>query len=484
MQAVSRERTHRTVADLVSFGPRMGGTASGDRSADYVERRLSALGLQTSVVEDPLLDVHEEISWEARILTPEEASLDAWPVGFSASLPVTEIRILTAAPREGRRGIPWAMLTDSAPTAAAAEAGAAGATAVLTDHPREEGRYLDWAPAEALPLDPARTVAAWSVSLNAGKKIRAWLEQGREVRARLTLDTRRGRGHPRTVVATLPGTSPGWYLVCAHGDSDSGGPGADDNASGVASLLEAAASLAHAASLGLLPASRPAVRFAVWGAEMHSTQAFVQSRAAEMASLLGVFNYDQTGTGTETDAIYFEGNDVPWNGRILKALVSVAAERAGRDGFSRTYTTNPSMGGTDSYVFLPREHHGLGILTAKVPATTVFTTAWGRSADLAQTEGWQSPGWPEVGRVRIDYNPRYHSSGDVPSATTDLRPDNMARCARAVALAIHRLMREAPPAAAEPPAGAPPPADPPVRGGRGAGSRWSRGDPGPDGGRG
>src|SRR5258706_2989635 len=198
--------------------------------------------------------------------------------------------------------------------------------------------------------------------------------------------------------------------------------------------------MSKSASEGLIPSPRPPVRFIVWGSEPSSTRAYVQAHASDVGALTGVFNFDQTGDATEKDALYFEGNDIPWNERILKTLMSVAADYAGRDGFPREFTTNPALGGTDAYVFLPKEAHGEGLVTSKIPSTTVFTSAWGVPEEVPQTAGWQSPAWPEHGKVRIDFDRYYQSSGDRPEATTAQHGDAMARCARAVTLAIFRMM--------------------------------------------
>jgi peptidase M28-like protein len=440
IDAVSADRAARTVRDLVAFGARMGGTPSGDRSAAWVKHRLEEIGLTVEDVEDPPKETHEEISFEARLLQPGNVALDAWPVGFSPSLQPSELAVLVAPPSPPAGGAPWALLTDEPPGSAMQSAIRAGARAVLSDNPREEGRYLDWAPATELLPDGSARIPAFTLSLNAGKRIRKGLQEGGVVRVRLALDARLSSGRPRTIVATLAGTAPGWYLVCAHGDSDSGGPGADDNASGVASLLEVAEALHRGTSLGLLPASRPAVRFVVWGSEGHSTESYARAHLGEMDSLLGVFNFDETAEATEKDALYFEGNDVPWNRDLLLALMAVAADHAGRDDFPREFTTNPSLGGTDAYVFVPKAYHGSGIVAAKVPATTVFTAAWGTPEVVRQTPGWQSKAWSESGTVRIDYSRYYHSSGDVPGAATDPNAGRMARCARVVAAALLRLM--------------------------------------------
>ena len=91
-------------------------------------------------------------------------------------------------------------------------------------------------------------------------------------------------------------------LFCAHGDSDSGGPGADDNGSGDAVVLELAAGFAKLAEeKGLdLPFT---LRFLVWGSEIHSSGAYVRgvrgigSRFACVATVLSDTGERYSSTG-------------------------------------------------------------------------------------------------------------------------------------------------------------------------------------------
>ena len=119
----------------------------------------------------------------------------------------------------------------------------------------------------------------------------------------------------------------------------------------------------------------------------------------------------------------------------------VGRDHAGEDGFWTAYTSNPSLSGTDAYAFLPSSYKGRGLTRLHVPSTTVFTSAWDRPTVVAQTPGWRSAGWPEPGDLFIDYSAVYHSSGDLPAATTEAEPWNMERCARLVALTILRMMQ-------------------------------------------
>ncbi|HKY33145.1 MAG TPA: M28 family peptidase, partial [Candidatus Polarisedimenticolia bacterium] len=447
---VSREQALAFVRELVALGPRMGGTPSGDRAAESVARRLAALGLSVERIDDPETPFHVEHSWSASL--PEGSLPSAWPYGFSPSLPESVLPLalpatLEVPPGPGHPAAGAAVIVPRRSPGAYARAVERGARAVLVDPGEEPGRFTDWAPILELPEGEGRApIPVFAFSARDGRRLRE--AAGRpEPSVTLSLRSTIGKGRPRTVLATLPGAGARGgeiILVCAHGDSDSGGPGADDNASGVAALVEVARALSWAAAAGLLPGSRPAVRFAVWGAEIHSSRAYAASRPGEMARHAAVINYDQAGTGAERDALYYEGNDVPWNEPLLRTLEQVARDHAGEPGFWAVHTSVPTLGGTDAYVFLPREHKGMGIVAERIPSTTIYTSAWDAPTLLDQTPGWTSAGWPERGKLFVDYSKYYHSSGDRPEVTTEAEPYNMERCARLAALGIMRLMGSGP----------------------------------------
>lgn len=71
-------------------------------------------------------------------------------------------------------------------------------------------------------------------------------------------------GHSRNVVAWWPGADPYGVVLGAHMDTVRGSPGANDNASGVAVLLEAARALAGTEEAGLL-------RFVAFGSEEYAS---------------------------------------------------------------------------------------------------------------------------------------------------------------------------------------------------------------------
>jgi aminopeptidase YwaD len=448
---VDQARMQAAVHELVRLGPRMGGTPSGDRAAAAIAAAFAGAGLTPETIEDPPHPVHWEDSWTVE-LVPGGRLAAAYPYGFSPSIgPVTAplavaadpAGLASAPPRADWRGkilfVPGDVVRDAYRRIAAA---AGRPLAILTDAPGDGRRYLDAAYIAALPAMPGggpRPIPVFSLSYDDGRKVAA------AATVRVALRSADGEGRPRTVLATLPGRDPDrYYLICAHGDSDSGGPGADDNGSGEAVVLELARVLAGLVRGGRLPAPRAGLRFAVWGSEYASSSAYVARAGERLRRCLGVVNLDEVGTGAERDAIYFESNEVPWNRALLRAFDRVGADYAGRPGFWPECTTNPSQGGTDSYAFLPRRYKGVLASDLRIPATTVYTAAWDRLGRLRQTPGWESPATPDPVHLAIDYSRYYHSSGDTPENTTDRKPEAMVRAARAIGIALLRLAFQAP----------------------------------------
>ncbi len=454
---VLRRAALDNVRDLVALGPRMGGTASGARAAWEVSQRLRELGLEAELIQDPERPVHEESSWSVELGRLRLES--AWPYGFSPSRPRVAAPLVAepaggsdasaAGPAAWRGAV---VLASRGARAVYQRAVDAGAVAMLIDHPADPTRYVTWAPIHELDREPGPPpIPAFGLSYLDGRRLREALAATRQgdppPRVTVSLVSRLLAGRPLTVSATLRGAGKraGEVLVmCAHGDSDSGGPGADDNASGVAALIEVARALTKAAARGMLPADRPSVTFLVWGAETHSSGAWLRARAEGGAIPSAVINFDQCGTGAQRDALYYEGNDIEENRRLLGTLQAVGEAHAGGEGFWTEHTSTPRLGGTDSDVFLAASSGGAGIAGRGIPATTIFTAAWDRPRSLPQPAAWRSSGWPEPLQVTVDYSAYYHSSGDLPAATTEAEPYNLERCARLAALGIYRLMRDGP----------------------------------------
>ena len=443
---VSEGDLRRYVRELVAFGPRMGGTPSNDRSAAYLVGFFKKSGLEVATIEDAPALAHWESAWKVS-LEDGVAIESAWPYGFSASingsrqgklLQVDDLGKATPT-EEWKERVIYTPGDVGRAYAAIVKSGHLP-TEILSSAPNDPKRYVDWSRISSLPASANHPVPVFAVSYVDGRSLSAAAQAERTVTVSLDATIQEGRG--KTVIATLKGQDPsGYYLVCAHGDSDAGGPGADDNASGVATVMEIARVYSALVQSGKVPRPKYSIRFAVWGAEYRSARTFIQQEGDNLKNLKGVINFDETGTGAERDAIYFESNDVPWNETLLRTFEAVGDTYAGRPGFWTEYTTNPSQGGTDSYAFLPKQYRGTGQTSLQIPSTTIYTAAWDKLAELDQTPGWESKGTPDPKKLKIDYSLYYHSSGDTPENTTEREPQNMVRAVKVTGLVLLRLNR-------------------------------------------
>jgi hypothetical protein len=415
-------RMAQRVRELVALGPRMGGTESGARAAEWRGAAFTALGLAVARIEAPPRWCHEEerFSVRARVTgedgqSASEHVLDrAWPWGFSPS--ASGRAPLSLEPEDGA-----VVLTSQRPSRRAA----GNVDAWLVDGvTTPDGSWP--APRH---LRPGTEVPVFGISRAEGELLRASLEAGSRVEIEYELVADIRESAPITVVGSLParaGAPPGYLLFCAHGDSDAGGPGANDNGSGEAIVLEIAAAWVAAIELGLVDAPPREVRFAIWGSEIHSTRDFLAKHADDGGPILGVVNYDQAGFGSGAEQLNIEPDDVPGNERLVRLFHQVLSDHAGNAGFPARFATNKGLGGTDSYVFSRSERFVQGGL----PAVTLFTSAWDRAAEHPRTAGMPGESWSDRDVVSVDYDNFYHSAGDTPENTTDREPWNMGWCAR------------------------------------------------------
>lgn len=421
---VDSDRAAARVRELCEFGTRMGGTASGDRAAAYLAKAFESAGLEVRTVEDPEAWCHEEASWSLEAFGPGDESLvltSAWPHGFSPSC--SGRARLATEPLEGQ-----ALLLDRKPRGRGYRK--TPAVVLVDGWTTEDGAYPrcgDMSP------PPARNVPRFGISRTDGETLRAWLDGGHPVEIEYALEAKIERSSPKTVVASLKprpredGSIPaGHFLFSAHGDSDAGGPGADDNASGEAVLLEIATTWSKAIEEGVWLAPPVEVRFAVWGKEIHSSRAYLRRSLENDDPILGVLNYDQAGFGSGGDRIHVEPDDLPANLGLVGHVVAVLEDHAEDEHFPKRWVTNKSLGGTDSYVFSGNQAFREGMR----PALTLFSSAWHHNDPLKRTKGQTGESWNDGDVVHVDHDVYYHSAGDTPENTTDKEPYNLGWCAR------------------------------------------------------
>ncbi len=426
---VSESRMVDTVRRLVAFGPRMYGSPSNHDAAAWLVTAFKDAGLQAFVRQDPARDWYQPISWEVRASGEGAASAPlvletAWPSAGAPSAKGEGPLSADAAPGA-------VCLTSRNPSVESTS----GCAAVLFD-----GR----ATASGWPginrLRGTWTIPVFAVSPREANVLRERLARGEKIRVAFELQAKGGNDVAHTVVATLPGRDHSKYvLFCAHGDSDSGGPGANDNGSGVAIVLEIARTAAAAVRSGAIP--RPAwdLRFAVWGGEMSSTRGYVNDLGTDRSHLEAVINFDQSGFGASKDALYVEPDDVAINRPLVTIVRAVMKDHLGAAGFPAHAASIQHQGGTDSYVFQDARSTGSSLY----PAVTLYTSAWDHERALPVTEGFPPLNWysdEKPGMVTVDGDPFYHSVGDTPANTTDREPYDMGWCARVGLISALRLV--------------------------------------------
>lgn len=240
---ISETRMVETVRRLVGFGTRMYGTPSNHEATAWLASAFREAGLEVTVRQDPARDWYQPISWQVRTIGgpggPEGVPLKTtWP-SIGAPSGKGEGPLSTEA-------APGAVCLVSAnPTPETTT----GCIAVLFD-----GRVSASGWPGINRLRGSWSIPVFVVAPREANPLRERLKAGDKVRVSFALEAKSGNDVAHTVVATLPGRDRSKYvLFCAHGDADSGGPGADDNASGDAIVLETARAAAAAVRARSIP---------------------------------------------------------------------------------------------------------------------------------------------------------------------------------------------------------------------------------------
>ena len=281
----------------VQIGSRPAGSAAYDRAVDYAADQLRQWGYQPTLQTFPVqvfddrgshvwvrTDSGDAVEVAADTLTYSaagdlDAPLVAAGLGRPADVADVDVRGKIALIKRGE-------LRFSDKVANAAAAGAVGVIVYNDSAGRVQGSLVG-----------PGAIAAATISADSGQQLLGMLAAG-ALTAHLTVDASTEQRTGTNVVADLAGRRPdaGTVVFGAHLDSGPAGPGANDNGSGSAVVLELAHSLAAAASP---PAVN--VRLALWGAEelgLYGSHYFVQNLSdAERRAILANINLDMVGVG-------------------------------------------------------------------------------------------------------------------------------------------------------------------------------------------
>ncbi len=298
--------------ELTNMGPRVTGSMPYQRAAAWCADRFRDMGITRTALEPFAIERGwERVSARARIVEPESRALHVASLGWTPSTPeggldaeviaLESFSIAAIAANKSLRGR-IALLPDGDPPgdpdAAARALGealrAAGALAILAPDNDPDNELV--ARGFGFGTVVGRLPAA-QIGRDDGETIRRQLKR-QPVRVSLELINRvtEGAVTVNNVLADIPGSErpDEWIIVGAHLDSWDFGTGAQDNATGVAMVLEAARAIA-----ALEDRPRRSIRFALWGGEEQGqlgSTAYVRAHAGELDRVVALLNAD-AGTG-------------------------------------------------------------------------------------------------------------------------------------------------------------------------------------------
>jgi aminopeptidase YwaD len=271
------------------IGSRPAGSTSELEAAKYLEEQLSSFGYEVELQPFPF-EVFADAGSSLRVLSPEQLAPAVSPFEPSAngsaegSLVAAGLGRPQEIPASAKDSIVLIERGTITFTEKVANAAAAGALGVII-YNDEPGLFSG-------NLDRTSAIPALSISQADGEQLLRMLADG-PVGVRLEVATELGPNESQNVVARPPG---GECRVVAGGHYDSvpAGPGANDNASGTATVVEIARAMAADGELD-------DACFVLFGSEevgLLGSARFVESLTAEEREAMeGMLNFDMVGVG-------------------------------------------------------------------------------------------------------------------------------------------------------------------------------------------
>lgn len=253
------------------------------------------------------------------------------------------------------------------------EGGAAGILTVDLEGYHNAEEHPDVAQFGYLPSSRDHDAFGFSISPRADETLRAAIASvgGWRYPIRVMIEVKHGSSPATTIEAVIEGTDPEAppVVMVAHVDE----PGANDNASGVAALLELALALRQAASAGELSRPRHSLVF-LWGQEIECSREWIAMRRSRAlaALIFDMVGADQQVVGApllvermpDPGAVWMRPPDEPsgWGsssvgagqlrGHFLTDYVTAAVRVGMPPHPGWTFRDHPFEGGSDHVPFL------------------------------------------------------------------------------------------------------------------------------------
>jgi aminopeptidase YwaD len=166
----------------------------------------------------------------------------------------------------------------------------------------EDETLIRWGHLETFAPDNERTFA-FMISLKTARALQQRLGAGEAIRMHAVVRAGREPGTYDIATATIPGSDLRDEEIIFSCHLDHPRPGANDNASGCAAILEVARTLSKLVAEKRIAPPRRTIRF-VWPPEVEGTLALLNGRPEIASRIKAAIHLDMVGGGPETKAIF------------------------------------------------------------------------------------------------------------------------------------------------------------------------------------
>jgi aminopeptidase YwaD len=290
---------------------------------------------------------------------------------------------------------------DAVQRIAVAKFGAAGIVSYAANQRtawwKQDETLVRWGHLETFSSTPT---FAFMISLGDARAIQARLAKGERIRLHAVVKAGQHPGSYDIATATIPGSDPQLrddeIVFSCHLDHPR--PGANDNASGCATILEVARTLRKLIDEKRIPPPRRTIRF-VWPPEIEGTMALLNAKPELAARIKAAIHLDMVGGGPETKTIFHVT-------RGPASLPSFAYDIAASIGaFVDAQSSQYAMTGVAKWPLVAPEGGRDALRAAMVPLTL------GSDHEVYSASSWSIPAiylndWPD----------RYiHTNADTPA---------------------------------------------------------------------
>ncbi|NIS91394.1 MAG: DUF4910 domain-containing protein [Woeseiaceae bacterium] len=164
---------------------------------------------------------------------------------------------------------------------------------------KEDDRLVRWGHLGSFPITES---FGFMISLGEARKLQARLAAGEEILLHAKVDASHSRGEYRFVTAAIEGTGTADEEIHFTCHLDHPRPGANDNASGCVSILEAARTLSVLVSAEILPRPSRSIRF-LWPPEIEGSIMYLVEHD-DPSRIKANIHMDMVGGGPVTKAVF------------------------------------------------------------------------------------------------------------------------------------------------------------------------------------